>query len=595
MRTLWDVLRHWVDLALLEAVRSGAPQPRAWSFGLRAVSVVGVLAFLLAASLAMLAPVLRATTTLAVGANGFVIPTWSAPLMIWVLLVAITMAATACIHLHPLLRILGWFVVVSAMIPFSIGLADRTEVAIGLIGGAGVILAVLMAVRWRRTFHPLEFAVAAIAVSVGTMVPLVIAGQNPVFGVDSRPMFIEGVLITFTTYAIPLMLVAGFALAQVTIRLATDLGASLVRGSRSNSNRGLYLAILILGLVQVGLLVWRWLQRDEALLSEGLLAGLMLVALFVIFAGPLWVRARSVGLPPVAELDEGYGPWLYPIAVGAMAINLPIMIASIGTGAVGLVAGPEAAAPVLRWANFAFTPEAGVIWRSLMAVVLLVAAWLLARRGRMAGPLVACAAAAILVMWAISRGTGMPVGYWSSDGITVLAVIVGSVAFAIQAARRQLDRRVLIGMVGLLAIGIAFPFRHVLGEPVDHILGLTGGALLVFGVGWQLLSGAGFTREGNRIAPAASRVLLFIANILLTTAVVAWVSLTRQTNPALDPASFADTGDWLFGTSLLLGVVVLLIGQICTGGKPAAVETREIEAIEQQVAADEWQRASDWT
>lgn len=594
MRSAWGVLRHWVDLALIEAVRSGAPQPRAWSFGLRAVSVVGVLAFLLAACLALISPVLRATTTLAVGANGFVIPSWSAPLLMWVLVVAMAMAATAIVHLHPVLRLLGVLVLVGTMVPFTTGLADRPGLAMGLLGGAGATLLAMIVVRWRAHFHPLEFGVAAVAVSLGTMVPMILATQSQVYGVDSRPMYIEGVLLTFTTYAIPLMLVAGFALAQVTIRLATDLGPSVVEGRRSQDAKALYVVLGILAVAQIGLWAWAWMSQDASVEPEALLAGGMLIALFVILAGPLWVRARSVGFPPVAELDEGYSQWLYPIALAMMVINLPIMIASVATGAVALVAGPEAATPVLRWADFAFTPEAGVIWRSLVALGLVVAAWLLARRGRMAGPLVACAAAAILVMWAVSRGTGLGVGYWSAEGVAVLGVIVGTVAFVVQALRRRVDRRVLVGMVGLLAIGVAFPFRHILGEPIDHLLGLTGGALLVFGVGWQLLSGAGFTREGSRLAPAPARVLLFITNILLTTAVVAWVSLTRQANSVIDPASFADTGDWLFGTSLLIGVLVLLIVQICTGGKAAAVETREMEAIVQQVAADEWERASEW-
>ncbi|NLT30914.1 MAG: hypothetical protein GXX86_10745, partial [Propionibacterium sp.] len=87
MRRVGDVLRGWLNLALIDAIRTGAPQPRTWSFGLRAVTVVGAIAFLLAGALTALSPLLRQHTELAVGANRLVIPTWSAPLVIWILVV----------------------------------------------------------------------------------------------------------------------------------------------------------------------------------------------------------------------------------------------------------------------------------------------------------------------------------------------------------------------------------------------------------------------------------------------------------------------------------------------------------------------------
>ncbi|MDO5501396.1 MAG: hypothetical protein Q4F67_17140, partial [Propionibacteriaceae bacterium] len=69
MRQVWAVLRRWVNLAIVDAVRTGAPLPQRWSPGLQAVAALAAVAFVLAAGLAALSPLLRANTDLAVGAN----------------------------------------------------------------------------------------------------------------------------------------------------------------------------------------------------------------------------------------------------------------------------------------------------------------------------------------------------------------------------------------------------------------------------------------------------------------------------------------------------------------------------------------------
>ncbi|NLT30620.1 MAG: hypothetical protein GXX86_09215, partial [Propionibacterium sp.] len=530
---------------------------------------------LLAGALTALSPLLRQHTELAVGANRLVIPTWSAPLVIWILVVAMTLAATAIVHLHPVLKFVGWVSLISVMAPFITMLAHEPLVAFGLLAAGSGVLLVLIVVRWRASFHPAEFLVAGIGVTLGTVVPMLRARSAPSFGLDHRPMHIEGVLVMFVLFAMPLLLVTGYAMAQVTVRVATDLGPSL-------PGRALGVVAALLAVPALGLIGWNWWQRNELWTGTALLPAAMLVALLVLFAVPLWVRARVVGLPPVAEVDEGFGPWLYPIVLAIIAQNLPVFVMSQVTP-IATVIDPALGARVLEWADVTQTDAARMLWRGLVAVGLLVAAWLSARRGRMAGPLAACAAAAVTAMGVLGTATGLPLTTFTGEALIEIAMVFGLAALAVRVVRRKVDQRVLVGLVGLFALAVAYPFRHLIAEPVDQLAGQAGGALVIFGVAWQVLTGAEFTRNSNRVAPAPSRVMLFAANIVLSSAVVAWVALTRRSTSVIDPAGYADTGDWMLGTPLLAAVAVLLVLQIATGGDARRIETREEEALEAEV------------
>ncbi|MGJ3508504.1 hypothetical protein [Enemella sp. A6] len=586
MKQLWTILRRWVNLAVIDAVRSGVPQPRQWSHGLRAVTAVGALAFLLAAALTLLSTPLRAETELAVGAQHLVLPSWSAPLVLWILVVAMSLAATAILHLHPVLRLFGWLALTFLMVTFLPPLANEPVVAFGLLAAGSLSLLVLIVVRWRKSFHPVEFLFASIAVSLGTLAPLVRATGSSTYGFDHRPLYIEGTLISFVLFAMPLLLVTGYAMAQVTTRLATDLGPSL-------DGRALAVVAAVLAVPALALIGWHWWQGNELWTFDAMLTSAVLLIVLVVLALPLWVRARGAGLPPVAEVDEGFGPWLYPIALGLVAQNLPVFMLTQIAPVAGILFGPDMANKLIELPSFTQTPMARAIWRILLSIGFVVAAWLFARRGRMGGPLAAIAAAAVIATGAVGTATGWRYTF-TGEALIQIAVLVGGVTFIVRAVRRKIDQRTLIGLVGLLALTVAYPFRHLVGEPIDGIAGQAGGALVIFGVTWQLLSGAGFTRRSSRVAPAPARVLLFTANIVLTAAVMAWVALTRRTASVIDPAAYANTGDHMFGTPLLAAVLVLLVLQIITGGDARRVETREDEALEVEVAVHQ-QTGQVWT
>ncbi len=91
---------------------------------------------------------------------------------------------------------------------------------------------------------------------------------------------------------------------------------------------------------------------------------------------------------------------------------------------------------------------------------------------------------------------------------------------------------------------------------MSAILGYAGLGVALFGLIWQALTGAHFTREGSRRFPEPTRIFAYLANTLFAFAIVAFVAATRvQLGLAL--SDLDATGDSALGTPLLIAATVL--------------------------------------
>ncbi|HWJ51825.1 MAG TPA: hypothetical protein VNT24_00430, partial [Propionibacteriaceae bacterium] len=109
---------------------------------------------------------------------------------------------------------------------------------------------------------------------------------------------------------------------------------------------------------------------------------------------------------------------------------------------------------------------------------------------------------------------------------------------------------------GTLILTALFASRTFLSDPVGALLGFSGAALVLFGLTWDLLTGASWGNGSSRRFPRSARVLLVLANSVITMSVLAFAALVRDgsTTIYLDP--YAEMGNLVLGTALLAAAVI---------------------------------------
>ncbi|MCA1943293.1 MAG: hypothetical protein LDL15_06765, partial [Yonghaparkia sp.] len=123
-------------------------------------------------------------------------------------------------------------------------------------------------------------------------------------------------------------------------------------------------------------------------------------------------------------------------------------------------------------------------------------------------------------------------------------------------ARRQLDYRRLALLLTALLLSAAAAWRDVLADPLSAVIGASGLALVLFGFVWGFLTDADITHGHSRAYPRPARVLLFLANAVFGVTVLAYGALARSVDAGIDLDAFAQFGDQLLGTAVILAAVM---------------------------------------
>src|SRR5690606_2456648 len=113
-----------------------------------------------------------------------------------------------------------------------------------------------------------------------------------------------------------------------------------------------------------------------------------------------------------------------------------------------------------------------------------------------------------------------------------------------------------------------FQQRDFVSDPLGALLGFTGVAFVLFGYVWGFLTSGSYANKGSRAFPKASLILIFLASTLFRVTVLAYSALARNPDVTINLGAFADIGDQVFGTAILIGALTAVVGGVLAGREP---------------------------
>lgn len=147
-------------------------------------------------------------------------------------------------------------------------------------------------------------------------------------------------------------------------------------------------------------------------------------------------------------------------------------------------------------------------------------------------------------------------GVTDAETLDLLATVLVVVLVAAALVTGRLTPVRAVAASGVLVLLALFAYRNVLGDPLGILLGFPGAAVLLLGLTWDLLTGAGWGNGSSRRFPRPTRVLLILTNSLLTMTVLAYAALVRDSSTTVYLEPYAELGDLVLGTALLAAAVI---------------------------------------
>lgn len=572
-RLLAGLSRFWRGL-IADPIARGRVRDTGWPTGLRPVVVVGTVAFCLAVLIILAAPAIRAASPLSVSVGAIVLslPRLMLPTIFWIVLLSIALMLTAALHTR--LRTTVVLTTVGSLVLLFFGSLDfgvdgegAVELTAGKVASVVAVLALvaLAVVRRRRAFAWWEFPLVLAITGASAVIALGrSAAQSAPFGLDFGPPTASLVMSTIGLLAVPAALAAGVAVAEFAISASTSAVAAVRRPLDRPRERGALRTVPLL-LIGAFLLVAAWrviellvsttagvgavVELADLPLSLGIVA--VIAVLWLVLArvrrggattvDDVMARLDDVGLPIAAALTATLAP------VVALLLSAQVLVAwgvdSADLGVVFIVAEALRGSVAL-----------GIV-RTVVGVGLIVLAVLAARRGRRGTPELLAAIGLMVLLSVLPTAVAAPVS-WSSEAIAVIVAVGTIVIAAVLAVRRMLDTRRLALLTVALLLSAAAAWRDVLADPLSALIGASGIALVLFGFVWGFVTDADVTHGDSAAYPRASRVLLFLANAVFGVTVLAFGTLARDLGAAIDLDAFAQFGDELLGTALILAAVM---------------------------------------
>lgn len=565
-----DYLRSVVTKAIVDPIRDGRPRDGGWPAGLRPVVIIVLGLSGVAAGMAILSPLFRSRWPMVmIEGAGSAIPRPTVWVLLLITVVLITVFQAAALHGPWWLRILATLASTATMIIWGFaGVVGATGlrrwvVALPILLVAGLIL--FVAIRARGSFRWWEFP-ALLAIIVGGVViaPLLIGsfGTALALGYDEVPLLTVQTLQSMATLAIPVLIAAGLSVAEVTVSLTVWAGRL---GSRVGERRArrqwafvISAVVLVLRLIQTGyqLLHWDRVADGWPVIFTSVVVALLLV---VVTAG-LFRLAGSSGPPRADELPEAANRVALPIGVAITAL----VVAATAVVVVVQFLSVLSPHPFLRSLRSVLSNDAlSYVTRVLLGLTLLIISVRQARRGRLDSALVIGTTGVLLLAVAARFLTGgrLPVGL-NPDVLNLLAtVMIMVVGLRLLLLRRLTSQRV-IALSTALVLSSLFSARDFVSDPIGAVIGVSGVALVVFGLIWDLLTGSEWANHpGPRLAVPA-RVLLIMAKTLLGLLILAYVSLARNSAGAVDADVYAQLGDLILGTALIAAAFGVLLRSV---------------------------------
>ncbi len=557
-QTVEELRRAATDMlhvTFVEPVRDGRPRPRSWPLGLGTVGLACAAVFVLL-GLAILGSgwLRQADRMVQSHTSGESVPASSIPLLLVAVVLAFALALTAALHAPWWLRVCLLALTGEGVLFFLAPQLTSAWAALPAVVGVGGLV-VFTIVRWFGSYAWWEFAVVLALLMVAMFGPW-LTPQDFSFGIDTRLTAIEGAMGTLQPLILPAVIVAASAPAQIVVTAAQATAARPV-------GRGLFRAGLVVAAVAFTATAGFAIAGGDAGPTALVAAVALLVPTVAVVV--VFVRRAAAPTPPAPEeYPPAWGAWLYPLAAAISVVMVAIFVLTV-VQSVANLARARVLANVLNQVWYLINEnQPGTWWRGVVGVIALVLAWRFSTRRRLTEAVLLGSFAVVALIDVIGLAPGLdPIHQRSAE---VTGFLVGGVAVVIAVvllARGRLDRTAAVGLMTVLLLGILYPQRQLLSDPISAALQIAPAALLIFGISWRVLTEAQVTYTASARYPQSTRILLFLANIMLAGAGIAWVSLSRGTGTAADPSAWAVVGDSylgepLFYAGLISGVWLML-------------------------------------
>ena len=458
--------------------------------------------------------------------------------------------------LHCALIRVAWYIKVPAVIAVLSGLASLGLFSSGrplVIGSAvATYLAVLviMAVRRRKAYAWWEFPLVSTLVSFAWLIVLLAPASGTLVTTDLRFAGIEQALEAFGQFAMPALVAAGVAPALVTVTAAEAV-----------ASRPVPRTLIMVGVVVV--VAWRLYTMIRTFLSDpveqgwpSVTASIVTIVLTALALALVWRLSPEREVTSPGDLPELWIVWSFPVAVALMGVVIlivPVVTVFYYWQALDLPGGSS-----LGTAAISLSTLGGQWWRLVPGMGFAIGAVILARRGRVGEASLLASVFVVVTSGAI--GTLLPAEILrarTADSMAAVTSLVAMVTLAVTAAFRELTRRKLVGLLTVLLVGGLFTYRDALDDPVSAVLGFAGLGTAIFGLVWQGLTSAAFTRGDSRRFPQATRVFAYLANNAFAFCIVAFSAASRRSVGSLSLTDMDSIGDSVLGTPLLLAATVL--------------------------------------
>lgn len=538
-----------VGRVLVDPVRAGRLRDTGWPPGLKAIVLVALVLYAVVMGFAVFGGAIRSFGDLAYRAPAETFPTVALPVVLIAMIFTCSCLFAASLHLVWWLRPIVLLVVLGIVLrPLDLSQDHWTN---WVFLAAAVALVLLLVVRWNRTFRWWEFIVSVVI--FGHAFVADVAFRNELyagFAVDLRLNSLSLIMLVMWAFATPAALVAGSAMAELTISAVTWTVTALARALVS---RRTAVVCLVLVVVASG---WRFLRSGYQvfLATEPDSPGSFLVGVamtVVVLGGCLVVtrvRARTPGPVVPVAVDHTLAAWTrrtLPMALLLSACMLGLsqlnqLLTSFGLGAVG------------QWlVGLGGTDQ---IWylTALLGIGAVVWAVRAARQDRRDATQVWATFGMLLLVATANTLLGLAAAL---SGILTAITVLVLAGVGVLLVRGEWRSRSIVGLATVAVLAVAFEYREYIFEPVTALFTVTGVAAgLLVGLLWRLLTDNEYSHGDSPRFPRPSRVLLALANATMGVTAAAMVSLLGG-HWELDLTRAEDIGDTLLGNTLLFATV----------------------------------------
>lgn len=553
-----DLAVQVVDRALVEPVRSGRLRSDGWPRGLRAAVAATLVIYALLAVVTVSGHWLR--QALPGGSSLFgIAPDLLGPATA-VTAVLVAIITTAGLHAPVLLRITG---LLAPVLLWSTQLWLATDLGQLIWAGIGLVAIVMLhLLRAGKRFVWWELVAALVVVAAVTLANLATVVRPALDSGRSDPSLVV-VLTVMSVGALGLgyTVTSGAAVSEIAMSTSAWFVEHLSRRFAPRTQLVVIAALTLLAWLALLLVLSRSAVPGRLIAVSVVIAGaLLVVTLLSWLLLDRVMDAREVrtggaaGHTDLADIAEAFQPLAVAVGIALAAPHAANIIwANLERGlrlpldALGLHYAPTDLAGRLTASAFGVTGLA-VIGAVLAVAICGVVAVRGVRRGHRGQAELALVVGLFSAVGALDM-LGVPFLRTDLHVLATATLIIVTVVGGSWVVRRRLTMARLhaIGVAVLLAGAISA--RDLLADPLGWLLGSAGGALLVLGLVWNLLTNADPANGDSPRFPRASRTLVVVG--YLTAAMLVAASDALAVSFAVDLDRFVALGAEVIGTGLL--------------------------------------------